>query len=161
MWLFKKKPNLVFSEEQVQASDILVGFGLPMPPRAWWTQFPLRAAEEIYLMQENTNAKVFASENTLLWQETITTNFDNTFQFLIRAEDFPFKMPTVLLQSPKIKKPSSRFHMYSNHTLCLMHSNDYTSKTRILDIRNAAAAWCFCFEVYQNTGNWPGAERHH
>ncbi len=75
-------------------------------------------------------------------------------------KNHPHEMPKVFLKEPLIE-PDDKMHMYKNGSLCLMHPNSYHSRISILEIRNLAAAWCFCLEVYSNTQEWPAAEYEH
>jgi hypothetical protein len=148
---FEKKPYL----------EVLGEYGLPVKGDYWWTRFPKRAVDEIFAMRKNTKATLIQCDEKLIWQESITNNFDSRFYISIETnESFPHKMPKVFVKEPWIN-PSNTIHIYSDGTLCLMHPSSYNSRISILEIRNLAAAWCFCYDVFSHTGTWPAAEHHH
>lgn len=146
--------------ETAQCLEILADFGLPIEEENWWTRYPIRAVEEIYKL-ESTNASISVVGSKLTITESITNNFNKAFVISIEVQDnHPFKMPKVFLKEPQISS-SDTIHMYSGRQLCLMHPDAYHSSISILEIRNLAAAWCFCYTAYQKTGSWPGAEHEH
>ncbi len=147
--------------EKQQCLNVLGDFGLPVRGDYWWTRLPKRCLEEIHSMRKNTNATLARCDEELIWNECIVNNFETKFHISIETdESFPHKMPKVFVKDPWIK-PSISAHMYEDGRLCLMHSNDYNSGISILEIRNLAAAWCFCYQVYSHTGTWPAAVYHH
>jgi len=128
--------------------------------KGWWARYPVRAVEETQIMACNTSASIRAENKTLIFDEWIKTNYGSNFLVEIRTKGFPHKMPEVFVREPYIK-PNIDFHMYEDHSVCLMHSDDHSSKNSILLYRNQAAAWCFAYKVYINTDIWPAAEHSH
>ena len=49
-------------------------------------------------------------------------------------------------------------HRGPDGNLCLFEQAVYSTKMSILDIRNHACAWCWAYEIYLKTGDWPAAE---
>lgn len=155
--LFKLFDNF----EKKKCLEILSEHGLTVRGDHWWIRYPKRGIQEIFAMLQNTNATLVRCDEKLIWRETITNNFSSNFTISIEArENHPHEMPKVHLDQPQIE-PSNKIHMYKDGSLCLMHSNEYNSRISILEIRNLAAAWCWCIEVYTNTGEWPAAEFKH
>ena len=136
-------------------------FGLPVTGDYWWVESPVRAVEEIYKMTENTNAAMYSQGVNLIWEEWITNNFEN--QFLIQVivkPGYPFAIPKVFVLQPEIKADSS-IHVNYDNSLCLFHADDYSPHMSLLEIRNQAATWTWCYDVYKHSGEWPAAERPH
>jgi len=142
-------------------SQLLLGsYDLPTHSSSfWWVRYPRRAVEEIRQMEENTNAMLFCEGSSLIFKEEIVSNFGTHFLLLIKVgSNYPFSMPDVYVVDSDIDVSNAK-HQYSEGRFCLMHPSDYNSNnTSILEIRNLAAAWCWCAEVYLNTGEWPAAE---
>ncbi len=150
----------LFSEKNKYLS-ILNDYGLLVDSNNyWWRRYPERATAEINMMKNHTNAFMYQNKDKLVWEEKIANNFGSCFLVSIETQGFPFKMPKVFLIEPRIE-PSDKFHMFKDGGLCLLHSSEYNSKITVLQTRNRAAAWCFCFEAYVNTGKWPAAEYNH
>ena len=138
--------------------DILQSYGLSVRDKEyWWVQYPKRACEEILKMQNSTNAKIMQVGNKLIWDETIRTNLGNWFRFTIEARDYPHRIPIAYLKEPYIQ-PDNDIHLLSGRQMCLMSTAQYSSRISILDLRNQAASWSFCLEVFSHTGKWPAAE---
>ena len=147
--------------DRASCFEVLKAYGLPTVSGYWWTSYPERAVKEIYMMQENTNAILNRHKDRLLWDEVIVTNFGGEFRFSINTyPGFPYKMPKVFVLEPCVGTGASR-HVYEDESLCLFKPEFYYSSMSILEIRNLACAWCFCYEAYQDTGEWPGAEEKH
>lgn len=151
---------LFSDEEKKKCLDTLSRYGLPVRGSYWWVRYPKRAVDEVNRMR-NTNAKLIFNDNKLFWEEWITNDYGTPFLISIESEEnHPFKEPDVFLKEPKLEH-HERKHMYSDGSLCLFRPEEFSSRMTILDIRNMAASWCFCYESYVNTGNWPGAEAPH
>lgn len=147
--------------EKKKCLEVLGAYGLTTQGNYWWVRYPKRAVDEIFKMQKSTSASLSIDDDILGWKEWIVNNFDSQFRILIKTqENHPYEMPKVFLKEPYVK-PSNEIHMYKDGSLCLMHPDSFNSRISILEIRNLAAAWCFCFEAYANTGKWPAAEYKH
>lgn len=144
------------NDEKSQCLQILNECGIY--GSGWWTRYPKRAVEEIYKMHENTNAVLKTEGSKLIWEEELFNNFNTYFKISIEAgSNFPFEMPDTYVRNSGIDISRAK-HMYSGSRLCLMHPSEYHSYISVLEIRNLAAAWCFCAEAYIETGEWPAAE---
>ena len=137
------------------ALEILEMYGLPTKKGGWWVKHPVRAAEEITIMNDNTNANLRCENELLIWSEWITTNFGKEYLINIEAKNFPFVMPKVYLLTPKIPR-KFRKHIWNDGSLCIMYPQDFNSKMSILQIRNQTAAWCFCHEALKQIKVWVG-----
>ena len=134
---------------------------LPMTENTWWVRYPKRAVEEIYKMKEHTNASLSSRGKQIVWRERIVNNFGNTFVISIESQEtHPFSAPKVFLKQPCIENSRDK-HMWKDGSLCLFKPASYSSNMRILEIRNLACSWCFCYSAYKNTGTWVGAEEFH
>ena len=136
--------------------SLLSQAGLPTNGSNWWVKHPGRAIDELNRMLSSTNARVLHAGSKMIFKEEISNNFGTRFLIAIETQDFPFKMPKVFLEEPRLNGKAK--HMWKDGSLCLLDPDDYHSSISILDIRNLAAAWCFSIEVYANTGEWPAAE---
>jgi hypothetical protein len=151
--------NPLNTQSKKECINILSEYGLPRR-KGWWAKYPVRAIVDIQKMACNTSAFLKYKANALIWDEWISTNLGSEFLISIEVKDYPHKMPQVYIKEPKIKSDID-YHMLDDGRLCLMHSDDHNSNNSILVYRNQAAAWCFAYEVYRNTGSWPAAERPH
>lgn len=154
--------DLFFSEEKKKSLEILRMCALPTNSNEyWWVRYPKRAVEEIYKMEENTNAGFFHKGGKLIWEEDIISNFKTSFLISIETNSkHPFFPPMAFVKEPKIECGETG-HMYGNGSLCLFRPEEYSTSMSILDIRCMACSWCFCFEAYVNSGKWAGAEAPH
>jgi len=152
---------MFFDSEHEKSLELLIdAYGLPIDDSSnWWVKHPKRAIEEIFLMEENTNSLFRVRGNQLVWEESIKTNFGQTYRISIESQpEHPFSIPKVFVLMPHI---TGNIHRYNDGSLCLFHPDDYFSEMTILDIRNKAVAWCFCHDAHEQTGEWPAAERPH
>jgi len=147
-------------DDKESAREYLRDLGIPMDSSSyWWVKYPIRAFNELQKMHDNTNAVINFRDGQMGFYEFIQNNFGTEYCIRIAVQDnHPFAMPKVYIVEPEI---STSMHMYGDGHLCLMHPDDHSGNMSILDIRNLAATWCFCFEVYKNTGDWPAAEYNH
>ncbi len=150
MFFKKKIPN-------ERALSKLSSLGLTTEGKHWWVKYPERAVKEIHMMANGTNAFMRYEQSKLIFDEELTNDFGSKFVISIETKGYPFKMPEVILKSPKIK-PKGDLHLFRNGSICYIDSSEYNSNSSILQVRNQAAAWCFCVEASLNTGKWPGAE---
>tara|TARA_B100000315_G_C14544659_1_gene572645 strand:- start:1209 stop:1670 length:462 start_codon:yes stop_codon:yes gene_type:complete len=153
---------MFFSDnEKNKCLNALEELGFSKNKNCWIWKYPKRAIMELGLMKINTNSEFSQEGNRLIWTEYITNNFGSQFLISIEAKDYPFKMPKAFVKEPYIK-PSHDKHMYTEDgSICYMHPNSYISKISILEIRNQICSWCFCIEVFSNTGKWPAAAARH
>ena len=122
---------------------------------------PKRCVEEIYKMNENTNAELEINETELIWNERINTNFGLPYFLRIHSGAFyPYQAPKVYAFDEN-SEPFSADHQYKDGSLCLFEPKEYHSNISILEIRNMACSWLFSYEGKILTGEWLGAEADH
>ena len=149
------------NNEKQKALEILEAYRLPTGGRYWWTQYPKRAVEEIVKLEDNTNARMTIKDGKLAWTEEIVNNFGTRFLISFTADkNHPYTAPKFNVIEPTLSE-REKIHTWNDGSLCLMKPNEYSSSMTILEVRNIAAAWCFCVEAYANTDVWPGAEAPH
>lgn len=151
------------SRDRELALSILANrYDLPVHDDSYWhVRFPVRAVNEIELMRNNTNASMGVYEDGLVFQELIKNNFENNFDiFILAGPDFPHLMPDVYIRRPRIE-PSTDIHVHPDGRLCLMSPDDYLSSMNILKFRGLSCAWTICYNTFQESRVWPGAEKPH
>ena len=152
----------MFKSTKEEYLEILQDYGLPIYDEDdWWVKFPKRAANEICKMQENSYSVLSVSGDKLVWHIENTTNYGNEYLMTLEVGfGYPSKQPSVYLLDPKIT-PRAEIHIWNSGELCLFKPEVYHSGMSLLDIRNKAAAWCLCYDIYVKTGKWGGAEAPH
>ena len=94
----------------------------------------------------------------VIWLGILTTWTQNKYEVQLRYPAvFPYRPPNVYVMSPKIIR--SR-HIYPDGHLCLFHKDDkaWQPITTGATVMSWAALWLHCYEVWQETGNWPRPE---
>jgi hypothetical protein len=121
----------------------------------WWDRYPERAAREIQLMEENTNAAYSFQDRQLVWSETIYNNYGRPFTIAIAHQhNHPFDLPKAFVLEPQVP-PDLKHHIWPHdESLCLYMPGDLDSSTTALTIRNLACMWATAYEVYLETGEW-------
>ena len=70
-------------------------------------------------------------------------------------ESYPNAMPEVHVRRP-VLAPSP--HRYSNNRICFLHPHMWNpGRHNLTFVIERAAKWLAKYEVYQQTGRWPGA----
>lgn len=99
-----------------------------------------------------------AADGDLFWQGPVKTWAGNSYQIMLRyPHRFPYAPPRAFVLEPKIAE--SR-HIYKDGHLCLFHIEDKAWKpegTAAL-VMTWVSLWLHCYEVWQETGKWPGKE---
>ncbi len=152
--------DLVFFEDpKDEYLETLEACGLPVDSNNYWfVRHKKRAVEELFKMQENTNSTVFCRETKLIWEVDIINEFGSYFLISIETNaNYPFTAPKVYLKDPELEDGFAK-HVYKDKSLCLFHPDEYSSSMSILDIRNIAASWLHCYEIYLETKVWRAAE---
>ncbi|MBT6562549.1 MAG: hypothetical protein HON76_08480 [Candidatus Scalindua sp.] len=152
----------MFGSREKEYLEILEECGLSLTsPDLWWKKYPKRAVEEIYKMQENTHSTFFCKGKQLIWEVQMINDFGSYFLISIETDSgYPFTAPKVFMKDPELEADYC-MHVYSDKSLCLFRPEVYSSSMSILDIRNVAASWIHCYEIFLNTGEWAGAEADH
>jgi ubiquitin-protein ligase len=97
-------------------------------------------------------------QEDLCWEGAISTWSGNEYQVLVRyPNSFPYLPPKAFIAEPKIEK--SR-HIYEDGHLCLFHKDDKTwqPETTAATVMSWVSLWLHCYEVWQETGEWPRRE---
>ena len=123
----------------------------------WSTCYPDRFKSEIWLMNQNTNARlVRLQDNRLRWIEAVVNNLGEEFLIAITYPDnFPTHPPVASVLKPDIK-PAGTYHMFGNMVICAMPSSSYSSLITAYAIRNRACAWATFYGLYKRHGVWYG-----
>jgi hypothetical protein len=123
----------------------------------WATSYPDRFKSEIWLMNQNTNARlVRLQDNRLRWQEWIVNNLGDEFLLAITyPENFPTQSPIPSVLKPDIK-PAGAYYMFENKIICAMPSSSYSPNITAYAIRNRACAWTTFYGLYDRFCIWYG-----
>lgn len=128
--------------------------------RQWYRTTPKRFQHEQRIMKKYyPQMQLFNdSEGNMGWQGKLTTWRENTYEVMIvYPPTFPYKPPKAYPVNPKIKQ--SR-HIYEDGHLCLFTADDriWEIKTTASTLVSWVAKWLHCYEVWLDTGQWPGKE---
>jgi len=127
----------------------------------WWYQTkPKRYQEEVKAMNDFYPGMELAtaSQGQKLWRGKLTTWRGNVYDIqLVYPTFFPFEPPKAYVLKPKIEV--SR-HIYKDGHLCLFRRDDRTwqPRTTAATMVSWVSRWLHCYEVWQDTGEWPGRE---
>ena len=70
-------------------------------------------------------------------------------------ETYPNGMPEVHVRKPKLK---SSPHQYPNDRICYLHPHMWNpGRHDLMFVIQRAAKWLTKYEIYRQTGKWPGA----
>lgn len=70
-------------------------------------------------------------------------------------ESYPYAMPEVHVRRPALQQSP---HRYMNNRICYLHPRMWNPGRHDLTfVIQRAAKWLAKYEVYRQTGNWPGA----
>ena len=156
--MLKQLADIFFGDPDVaRFREALHALGVSKDSGCWALKYPKRAIEEIYKMQENTDAELIPKGSQLTWLEEIATELGNTYVIEVITEDFPHKWPKVFVREPQL---AGAKHVYGDGSLCLMKDSSYSSGMSVLDFRNMACSWLWCHEL-SASGEFPGAEEAH
>ena len=128
--------------------------------RQWHTVKPhllKREQQAMFRMYPDMEMKILSTGN-VIWQGILTTWTKNNYEVQLRYPvSFPFRPPRVIENSPKIIK--SR-HIYPDGHLCLFHHDEkaWQPRTTAATVVSWSSLWLHCYEVWQETGNWPRPE---
>ena len=97
-------------------------------------------------------------EDDRFWQGMLATWSGKQYEVRLRyPPNFPFRPPKAYVVNPKIEQ--SR-HIYEDGHLCLFHKDDRTWQpgTTAATMMSWVALWLHCYEVWEETGDWPRRE---
>lgn len=87
------------------------------------------------------------------------TSAGNTYIGSIRFPNYPSVMPKVFITKPTLQVNS---HVYKDGHICYLHPNMWNPGRHDLTFVLARVAkWLNKYEVWRETGQWPGAEVPH
>lgn len=93
-------------------------------------------------------------------QGTLRTNSYSTFQVCISIPDtYPTAIPTVTVPSEPF--PSGTPHRYSDGSICLMRSEQWSQVFSLAFLVAKTAVWLHKYEAWKRTGEWKGREQRH
>jgi ubiquitin-protein ligase len=88
------------------------------------------------------------------------TSAGNTYFASIYFPDYPYRMPQVFVTRPALRSDSP--HRYRDGNLCYLHPSMWNPGLHDLTFVLAhLAKWLNKYEVWRNSGTWPGAEVRH
>lgn len=89
------------------------------------------------------------------------TSAGYTYILAIYFTDYPYQMPKVYVTKPAL--PSTMYkHRYDAGNICYLHPSMWNPGRHDLTFVLARAAkWLNKYDVWRQTGNWPGAEVRH
>lgn len=153
--------DLFGDSERNKYMQILGESNIPLDNRNyWWVRNPKRCVKELSQMLDNTDSIHYFDNGKLIWEVEFENNFGTYFLISIETDsNYPFTAPKVFVKKPDIGTCSK--HVYGDKSLCLFHPDAYSPSMSILEIRNFASSWAFCWDAYEHSSQWPGAEVPH
>lgn len=129
-------------------------------PKQWHQVKPKLLIREQRAMQRfyPNLALLTSREGDLRWEGPVSTWAGNEYVIQLRYPDaFPYMPPKAYILSPKVER--SR-HIYEDGHLCLFHRDDKTwqPETTAATVMSWVSLWLHCYEVWQETGEWPRRE---
>lgn len=102
-----------------------------------------------------------ATNGSLYVLGALQTSVNRLYTFAIFFPDvYPNAMPSVYVRKPDLK--SSAPHRYKDGNICYLHPKMWNPGLHTLSfVVQRAAKWLNKYEVWQATGNWPGAQLDH
>lgn len=90
----------------------------------------------------------------------LQTSAGRTYVVAIHFVNYPTVMPTVHVTAPALH-PNAK-HTYGNGKLCLLHPSMWNpGQHNLTFVLGRTAKWLNKYEVWRDTGRWPGAELRH
>lgn len=75
-------------------------------------------------------------------------------------DEYPYKLPRVFILKPSISDRPP--HRYDTGNICYMHPSKWNpGEHNLTYVIGRAAKWLSKYEVWKNTGSWPGASMSH
>jgi len=125
----------------------------------WVLQYPDRFKSEVWLMKQNTHAKLNKLiDGRLRWIDDIITNFNDRFLIAITYPDnFPTQPPVATVLKPEIV-PNASYHYFDILGICALPSSQYSPGITAYSIRNRACEWAFFYGMYRRYHKWYGPQ---
>jgi hypothetical protein len=136
----------------------------------WYERDRSRLVLEMRVMQTRFPNFILKKEEDehLMWAGTLTPTTTSYQIALIYPHSFPDQPPKIFPVDPEIvifKDPRIGLlqHQYSDTSLCLFHPNDrfFETNTTAATFIAKASTWLAAYELWQETGTWPGVETKH
>jgi hypothetical protein len=100
------------------------------------------------------------SEGGVFVKAALQTSVGNTYIVAIYFPNYPSQMPKVYITKPTL--PANTRHTYQGGSICYMHPNYWNpGRYDLTFVLARVAKWLNKFEVWRQTGVWPGAELVH
>jgi len=124
---------------------------------SWWERNPGRLVLELKIMRDRyPQFELKNVDGRLVWHGFLRSNRGNYYEIaVVYPDNFPYEAPKAYILEPKI---SGAKHMFSDGSLCLFAPFDRTweEKTTAATIVTWVATWIFAYEMWKETGEWPG-----
>ena len=134
-------------------------------PTTWYARQWYRTRRKRFEYEQRIMAQFYpqmklytVTPENVFWQGKLTTWKGNIYKIkIVYPPTFPYKPPKAYSINPKIKK--SR-HVYEDGHLCLFTPDEriWEPKTTASTMVSWVAKWLHCYEVWLDTGEWPGNE---
>lgn len=90
---------------------------------------------------------------------TLQTSYGNSYKIKISIpENYPYQIPSVSLDH---KLESYCPHKFTNDSICLMKSEQWSSSYSIAFIISKTAVWLNKYDYWKRNGSWPGKAQEH
>jgi len=84
-----------------------------------------------------------------------------TYILAIYFADYPNQMPKVYVTKPALPSDMAK-HRYNTGNICYLHPSMWNpGRHNLTFVLGRAAKWLNKYDVWRQTGNWPGAEVRH
>ena len=125
----------------------------------WALQNPDRFKSEVWLMNQNTGAKLYRlTDGRLRWIERIINNYCDQFLIAITyPNNFPTQPPVATVLKPEIP-PNDSYHYFDILGICALPSSQYSPGITAYSIRNRACEWALFYGMYCRYGKWYGPQ---
>ena len=125
----------------------------------WPLQYPDRFKSEVWLMTQNTGARLTRlNDGNLRWIEEIIINFGDHFLIAITYPyNFPTQPPVATVLKPEIP-PNDSYHYFEFSGFCALTSSRYSPGITAYTIRNRACEWALYYGIYRRYGKWCGPQ---
>ena len=124
--------------------------------RPRWTveQEKIRRKFPGFKFHSKEGARITSVEGTLL------TSYGNSYYVRISIpENYPYQIPSVSL--PKHTLESYCPHKFTNETICLMKSEQWSTAYSIAFVISKVAVWLNKYDYWKRNGSWPGKAQAH
>jgi len=90
----------------------------------------------------------------------LQTSAGRTYVIAIHFAEYPSRMPTVFITIPALRDDAP--HRYKSGNVCYLHPSMWNpGRHNVAFVLWRAAKWLNKYEVWRQTGRWPGAQLEH